>query len=88
MTLTSSGLMNYDDKISQHWPEFAQNGKENITVADLMRHEAGLAGLDTPVPLPSLLTENIKKNEVGSILEKSTPKYPEDQKREYHAVTR
>ena len=80
--------MNYDDKISQHWPEFAQNGKENITVADLMRHEAGLAGLDTAVPLPSLLTENIKKNEVGSILEKSTPKYPENQKREYHAVTR
>ena len=42
--------MNYTDKISSYWPEFGQNGKENITVADLMRHECGL-----PVFYPHLL---------------------------------
>ena len=87
-SLVDQGLMQYDDKISQHWPQFAQNGKEEITVADLMRHEAGLAELDTPITLPSLLTENIKKNEVGASLEQEKPRYPEEGKREYHAITR
>ena len=87
-SLVDQGLMQYEDKISQHWPQFAQNGKEEITVADLMRHEAGLAELDTPITLPSLLTENIKKNEVGASLEQEKPQYPEEGKREYHALTR
>ena len=34
-----SGWIKYSDKICQHWPEFAQNGKENITIEDLMKHE-------------------------------------------------
>ena len=41
-----SGLIKYSDKISTHWPEFSQNGKSDITIADLMRHESGLASLD------------------------------------------
>ena len=42
--------MKYTEKISTYWPEFGQNGKENITVADLMRHEGGL-----PIFHPHLL---------------------------------
>ena len=38
--------MKYTEKISSYWPEFGQNGKEDITVADLLRHEAGLAQFD------------------------------------------
>ena len=40
--LVDQGLIEYSDKISKHWPEFAENGKGDITIADLMRHEAGL----------------------------------------------
>ena len=36
------GLLDYDDPVSRHWPEFAQGGKENVTVRQLMCHEAGL----------------------------------------------
>ena len=32
------GLLNYSDKISQHWPEFAQKGKGDATIANLMTH--------------------------------------------------
>ena len=39
--LVDRGLVSYQDKISKHWPEFAQKGKENIKIEDLMRHEAG-----------------------------------------------
>ena len=32
----------YNDKVCKHWPEFGNNGKENITIADVLRHDAGL----------------------------------------------
>ena len=60
--LVDLGLMNYSDKICQHWPEFAENGKGDLVIADLMRHEAGLANFDTPVDLKNTLRENIKRN--------------------------
>ena len=31
--------MDYKAKIHQYWPEFAQNGKENITVEMLLSHQ-------------------------------------------------
>ena len=53
--------MKYTEKISTYWPEFGQNGKENITVADLMRHEAGL-----PLFYPQLLhVEDTLTGETG-----------------------
>lgn len=41
--LVSKGHLDYQAKVAKYWPEFAQNGKEEITVADVLRHEAGLA---------------------------------------------
>lgn len=40
--MVDQGLLDYNEKVAKYWPEFAQNGKENITVADVMRHESGL----------------------------------------------
>ena len=36
-SLVGSGLVRYEDRISQHWPEFGAQGKTEITVAQLMR---------------------------------------------------
>lgn len=47
--LVDKGLLSYDDTIASHWPEFGQNGKEHITVRQLMMHQAGLSALDRPV---------------------------------------
>ena len=33
------------DKVAKHWPEFAASGKRDITVAQLLSHQAGLNGL-------------------------------------------
>lgn len=86
--LQDQGLLSYDEKITKYWPEFGQNGKENVTVADLMRHESGLAQLNTPVSLENTLRENIKKNAIGAIIETDKQEFPADGKREYHAITR
>ncbi|MBM3856582.1 MAG: beta-lactamase family protein [Verrucomicrobia bacterium] len=35
-----------EERVSKFWPEFAQAGKENITIAQLLSHRAGLAVLN------------------------------------------
>src|SRR5688572_17991873 len=35
--------------VAQLWPEFAQSGKESVTIAQLMSHQAGLSVLTEPV---------------------------------------
>ncbi len=42
----SRGLFDYDDPISKYWPEFAQQGKERITIRQLFAHQAGLFAFD------------------------------------------
>ncbi len=36
------GLIDYDDPVSRYWPEFAHAGKADITLRQVMCHEAGL----------------------------------------------
>ncbi|MEH6581259.1 MAG: serine hydrolase [Halioglobus sp.] len=89
-SLVGQGLLSYDAKVADYWPEFGANGKGDVTVADLMRHEAGLANLSAALPLEDLLTENIKQNKVGRFIEEHAQKFGngDGAKREYHAITR
>jgi CubicO group peptidase (beta-lactamase class C family) len=88
-SLVGKGLLRYDAKIVDYWPEFAAQEKTSLTIADMMRHEAGLAAFDTSIDPEDLLSENIKKNTIGSIIESHRQHYPDSgNKREYHAVTR
>lgn len=52
--LVSKGLLRYDAHITDYWPEFGANGKEGLKIADLMRHEAGLANFDTSFDMEDL----------------------------------
>lgn len=83
-----AGRVNYTDKVVDHWPEFGANGKEALTVADVMRHEAGLAAFDTAIDPIDLFRDHIKENRIGKIIESQTQHYGEKSRREYHAVTR
>jgi CubicO group peptidase (beta-lactamase class C family) len=42
----SRGWLDYEERVCTYWPEFAQNGKENITVRQLLSHQAGLFAFD------------------------------------------
>lgn len=88
--LVDQGLLSYDAKIADYWPEFAANGKSEITVADLMRHEAGLMDFNHSFDPELLLTQHIKQNSVGSVIENLKPKISSDKqkRRNYHALTR
>ena len=50
----SQGLISYDAKVADYWPEFAQAGKVSITVRQLLSHQAGLPVLDQPLTLGDL----------------------------------
>lgn len=43
MLLIDKGLMDLDDKVIKYLPEFNNNGKENITIRNLLLHNSGLA---------------------------------------------
>ena len=43
--LADRGLLSYDAPVAEYWPEFAANGKADITVRDVLRHRSGLSHL-------------------------------------------
>ncbi len=43
MLLEERGVLSLENKISDYFPLFTGNGKENVTIEQVMRHESGLA---------------------------------------------
>jgi CubicO group peptidase (beta-lactamase class C family) len=43
--LADRGLISYDVPVAEYWPEFAANGKADVTVREVLRHRAGLSHL-------------------------------------------
>lgn len=42
--LADSGELDYDAKVTKYWPEFSSFGKDRLSVAQLLSHQAGLCG--------------------------------------------
>ncbi|CAG8478938.1 15001_t:CDS:2 [Dentiscutata heterogama] len=78
--LVDRGLLNYDEKISTYWPEFAQGNKENVTLLDLVNHRAGVNYIDKSE------FEDIDK--LAKILADQPHLFDGVPVRAYHAVTR
>jgi CubicO group peptidase (beta-lactamase class C family) len=47
--LASRGQLDFAAPVATYWPEFAQAGKESITVGTLISHRAGLPTVSTPL---------------------------------------
>lgn len=91
--LYDKGLFKFEDKVTQYWPEFGANGKENVRICDVLRHESGLSHFTQVIPtIKDAWTDNIKQNKIGQLIEKEPlhfPSYPDsDSKAQYHALTR
>ncbi len=79
----SQGLFGYDDRIAQYWPEFAQNGKGEITLRQLLNHEAGLPVLNEPLTTAQIADTAY----LGKVLARQTPVWQPGTKHGYHIVT-
>ncbi len=87
-SLVDRGLLCYDEPVSASWPEFARRGKARVTVAEVLRHESGLANPAGHVEPEALLREGIRDNRVGRMLEGEALSFPEGTRREYHPFSR
>lgn len=47
--LVDRGLISYDQPLASIWPEFAAAGKEALTIGDVLSHQGGLSGADSPL---------------------------------------
>ncbi len=50
----SRGLFGYDERVATYWPEFAWRGKGEVTVRQLLSHQAGLPVIDIPLTIADL----------------------------------
>lgn len=69
-----------EHRVAEFWPEFAEAGKAEITLAQLLSHQAGLAALD----LPAEMTDHAA---VVRALEKQRPLWTPGTAHGYHART-
>ncbi|MET7487389.1 serine hydrolase domain-containing protein [Streptomyces sp. NPDC005538] len=52
--LVQDGTLELDRKVTYYWPEFAAEGKDALTLRELLAHRAGLIGTDTGFTLDEL----------------------------------
>lgn len=54
LMLISRGVLRPEDKMAQHWPEFAANGKSEATVGQVLTHTAGLSAWQNNMTLEDI----------------------------------
>ena len=79
----SRRLIEFDESVSAYWPEFAQAGKERITLRQLFSHQAGLFALDER-PTKGLVAD---PDRLASVLARQRPRWPPGVRQAYHAIT-
>jgi len=88
--MVDRGLLDYHELIWKYWPEFGKEGKALVRLKDVMRHEAGMPKLSKQFAPKDLMTENIKNNAIGKLIESQRLTFPTDHGtiRAYHTSTR
>jgi CubicO group peptidase (beta-lactamase class C family) len=77
------GWLDYDAPVARYWPEFAVNGKESITVRQLLGHEAGLVFVDEHLSREKLRDLDY----LARLLARQTPSWPPGSRHGYHAMS-
>ncbi|CAJ0602936.1 unnamed protein product [Cylicocyclus nassatus] len=81
--LVDRGLLRYEDRLTDFWPEYGLFGKENTTVGDVMTHKAGLPYLEEDIDISDF--EDFTK--IEKKVERSKPLWKPGTATGYHPVT-
>lgn len=82
--LADRGEIDYDAPVRTYWPEFAQNGKADITVRHILTHSAGLHRIRTVIHhAEDMLDWDLMVGELA----RAAPAYPPGTATGYHAMT-
>jgi CubicO group peptidase (beta-lactamase class C family) len=79
----SRGWLDYEAPVCAYWPEFAQNGKEHITVRQLLAHQAGLFAFDQPVDRRVVAD----LDRLAAVLARQKPAWEPGTRQAYHAIS-
>jgi CubicO group peptidase (beta-lactamase class C family) len=79
----SRGWLDYEERVAAYWPEFAQNGKEKITVRQLLAHQAGLFAFDEPVDRRSVAD----LDRLAEVMARHRPAWEPGTRQAYHGLT-
>ena len=79
----SRGWLDYEERVAAYWPEFAQNGKERITVRQLLAHQAGLYALDER-PARNVVAD---LDRLAVVLARQKPEWEPGTRQAYHGIT-
>jgi CubicO group peptidase (beta-lactamase class C family) len=79
----SRGLIAYDARVADYWPEFAQASKGSITVRQLLSHQAGLAAIDPPLTLADVAEPGRMSAKIAA----QRPAWHPGSRHGYHGVT-
>ena len=79
----SRGWLDYEERVCRYWPEFAQNGKERITVRQLLAHQAGLFAFNEPVDRSTVAD----LDGLAVVLARQKPAWEPGTRQAYHALT-
>ncbi len=79
----SRGLFDYDEPVSKYWPEFAQRGKDKITIRQLLAHQAGLFAFDE-MGDKNLIAD---PDRLAAVLARQKPAYEPGTRQVYHGIT-
>lgn len=81
--LVDRGLLRYEDKVASVWPEFADAGKADVTVAHVLSHQAGLPGFIEP----TTATDQCDFDGCAAKLARQRPAWEPGTATSYHAMT-
>lgn len=82
-TAVEAGQIDYDQTVASLWPEFGAAGKQEVTVAQLLSHQAGLPGFSEAVD-PAIWFD------IPAVLERlaaQAPMWPPGTAAGYHPIT-
>jgi len=81
--LNSRGLLDYDELVATYWPQFAQAGKGDVTVRQLLGHEAGLPVVDERLD-PTVLADF---DRLADAIARQRPAWAPGTRHGYHGVS-
>lgn len=81
--LAQDGKLDLSAPIADVWPEFAQNGKDTITLRHVLGHRGGIPVLDGEFALDDLFDVDV----IDAAIERQKPIWKPDSKHGYHALT-
>ncbi|HVA42330.1 MAG TPA: serine hydrolase domain-containing protein [Acidimicrobiales bacterium] len=81
--LVANGTLDVEERVRRYWPEFGGQGKEDVTLRELLSHQAGLPAVRGSLPERAMLDQDL----MASVLAHERPWWKPGTAHGYHVNT-